>query len=312
MSFKKVALVILDGWGIGENPAVDAIHHASTPYYDSLIRDYPHARLVTFGEQVGLPAGQMGNSEVGHLNIGAGRIVYQELARINKEIKEDQLRSQPAIKAMINHALSLQRPVHLMGLLSDGGVHAHIDHLIALCKIVSDAGVKRIYVHAFMDGRDTDPRGGVQYIKHLMDSVGPSVRLASMIGRYYAMDRDQRWERIKHAYDMMIHGEGIHTPNAIDALSGYYAQDITDEFIPATVLDRDGLIREGDAVLFFNFRTDRPRQLVRVLTQEAIQEYQMQPLALKMTTMVSYDDSYKDVDVVYRKDNLRHDVHKSV
>ncbi len=305
MSHKKALLAILDGWGIGEIPEADAIKKAQTPYYDSLLINYPHATLTTFGEQVGLPEGQMGNSEVGHLNIGAGRIVYQELARINKAIKENTLSSMPAIKRLINYTKDNDKPVHLMGLVSDGGVHSHINHLIALCQLLSEAGVSKIYIHAFLDGRDTDPKGGKKYIEQLKEAIsGTQATIATMIGRYFAMDRDLRWERIKKAYDLMIQGTGQEVDNPIAALQTSYDNGITDEFIEPTLIDPEGLIQDGDAVLFFNFRTDRPRQIVRALTQEKFAEYAMTNMSLHMVTMVNYDRSFQDIDVVYEKDNL--------
>ncbi len=305
MDHKRSMLIILDGWGIGSLPSVDAIQSAHTPYYDQLIKDYPNATLSTYGEEVGLPEGQMGNSEVGHLNLGAGRVVYQDLARINKAIKEDTLATMPEILKLIQYAKENDKPVHLMGLLSDGGVHAHISHVKELCKVLKKAGVPRAYIHAFTDGRDTDPQGGKKYVADLqsvLDETGYS--LATMVGRYYAMDRDSRWERIKVAYDLLVHGRGKESTNATAALQASYDADITDEFLEPIICDKDGVIKEGDAVLFFNYRTDRPRQIVRALTQENFEDQDMRKLSLHMVTMTQYDQSFEGVRVVYLKEDL--------
>lgn len=307
MSHRKALLTILDGWGIGPNPEVDAIFQAKTPVYDRFIEQYPNARLTTFGEDVGLPDGQMGNSEVGHLNIGAGRIVYQELARINKAIRENTLGQMPAITQLIEYANEHSKPIHLMGLLSDGGVHSHIDHAIALCHILAKGGVKEIYIHAFMDGRDTDPRAGADYIRKLEEGIkGTNACLATVIGRYYAMDRDLRWERIRRAYDLLVSGKGKKYVDGITALKESYKEGITDEFIEPILIEEKGLIKKEDGVLFFNFRTDRPRQIVRALTQEDFEEHEMKALPLKMVTMLQYDQKFKDISVVYEKENLQH------
>lgn len=305
MNTKKSLLVILDGWGLGKRPEVDAIKEGNTPFFDMLMKDYPNAHLITYGEEVGLPEGQMGNSEVGHLNIGAGRVVYQELARINKAVKDDTLRSTPAIKELINYAKTNDKPIHLMGLLSDGGVHAHIEHLKALCHILSDADVEDIYIHAFMDGRDTDPKGGSRYVADLQKDIkDTSAKIATAIGRYYAMDRDLRWERIKKAYDLMVKGVGTKTDDLITSLDASYESGVTDEFIDPFVVDESGLIKADDAVLFFNYRTDRPRQITRALTQEDFEEHGLQKLPLHMVTMSNYDQSYKGIHVVYDKEDI--------
>ncbi len=306
MDQKRSMLVILDGWGIGNRPSVDAIGSAHTPYYDLLLQEYPHAHLTTYGEEVGLPEGQMGNSEVGHLNLGAGRIVYQDLARINKAIKEDTLATMPEILHLIRYAKDHDKPVHLMGLLSDGGVHAHIDHLKELCHILHKAGVSQAYIHVFTDGRDTDPEGGKDYIADLqptLDETGYSI--ASVIGRYYAMDRDTRWERIKVAYDLLIHGRGKEIDDPVKGLQASYDEGVTDEFIAPIICNIEGVIKEGDAVLFFNYRTDRPRQLVRALTQESFEKYDMHRRSLYMVTMTQYSQSFEDVHVVYQKEDLQ-------
>lgn len=305
MNTKKSMLVILDGWGLGKRPEVDAIKEGETPFFDQLMRDYPNAHLTTYGEDVGLPEGQMGNSEVGHLNIGAGRVVYQELARINKAVKEKTLQSTPAIQALINYANTNDKPIHLMGLLSDGGVHAHIEHLKALCHIFSDAGVKDIFIHAFMDGRDTDPKGGSRYVADLQSEIkDTSAKIATAIGRYYAMDRDLRWERIKKAYDLMVNGVGERTDDLIASLEASYRSGITDEFIEPYIVDEVGLINGDDAVLFFNYRTDRPRQITRALTQEDFKDQGLLKLPLYMVTMSNYDQSYKGIHVVYDKEDI--------
>ena len=312
----RALLLILDGWGIGADPSVDAIAQAATPNFDALQARYPHAELVTYGEEVGLPPGQMGNSEVGHLNIGAGRVVYQDFARINKAIREGSLVTEPAISAAFAFAKTppaegqAPRALHLMGLVSDGGVHAHLDHLLALCDAATAAGVERVYVHAFTDGRDTAPNGGLGYLTTLTEHIaGTPVQLATVTGRYYAMDRDRRWERIRVAYDALVHGRGERTAAPLDVLRKRYAEGQTDEFVEPIVCTRpDGepvaTLRDGDAVLFFNFRTDRPRQLTEALTQRAFPEQHMEPLRLHYTTMTRYDESFDGLHVVYTKDDL--------
>ena len=305
MSTKKSMLVILDGWGLGERPEVDAIRQANTPCFDNLMDKYPNAALTTYGEEVGLPEGQMGNSEVGHLNLGAGRVVYQELARINLAIRENTLASMPALKDAIAYAKDHDKPIHLMGLLSDGGVHAHIEHLKALCHIVADAGIQKIYIHGFLDGRDTAPRGGVDYVTELQEAIFDTpAEIATLVGRYYAMDRDMRWERIKKAYDLLIHGVGTKTDDVEASLKASYEAGITDEFIEPMVLDEQGLIHPDDVLLFFNYRTDRPRQIVRALTQEDFPEFGLKKVPLHMVTMVSYDASFENINVIYEKDDL--------
>ena len=307
MSAKKTALIILDGWGLGEIKSSDAIQNAATPFMDHLLENYSNAKLVTFGNQVGLPEGQMGNSEVGHLNIGAGRIVYQDLAKINKAIKENTLATNPVLVDAIQYAKTNQKEIHLMGLLSDGGVHSHIQHLLALCDILTEAGVPKTNIHAFMDGRDTDPKGGSGYLKTLLAHIKDQpVALASMIGRYYAMDRDKRWERIKLAYDLLVHGKGIISDNPIDAIEKRYAEGETDEFIqPIAFADEMGgpigKIKPGDVLICFNFRTDRPRQISSALTQEDFPEYQMHAIGLHYVTMTRYDNSFKNLNVLFEK-----------
>lgn len=306
MKKNKVLLAILDGWGKGLKKEADAIYQASTPFYDHLIMTYPNANLVTYGLDVGLPRGQMGNSEVGHLNIGAGRVVYQELARINKAIDENTLLKEKVIRDAIDYSISNDKPLHVLGLLSDGGVHSHIDHIIAFTQGASAAGVKRIYIHAFMDGRDTDPQGGEHYVKTLLEEIsGTTGKLATIIGRYYAMDRDNRWERIKKAYDLLVNGDGEMADDPLSALRLSYAKGVTDEFIDPLVVDQEGLIKENDAVLFINFRTDRPRELVRVLTQTDMPEFGMKTIPLYFITMANYDKTFQNIHVVYDKDLLK-------
>lgn len=307
---KKALLVILDGWGHGPDPKVSAIAQANTPYVDSLYHQYPNAELVTFGEQVGLPEGQMGNSEVGHLNIGAGRVVYQMLARINKAVKEHTLATNTTLKAAFSNALSHNKNVHIMGLVSDGGVHSHINHLLGLCDLAHEAGVANTYIHAFTDGRDTDPKGGFRYLKTVQDHiVNKNVKVASVIGRYYAMDRDKRWERVKLAYDLLVHGKGNATNDVLATIQESYDQDMTDEFLePIVCTDDNGnplaTIQEGDVVICFNFRTDRCREITTVLTQEDMPEYDMKTLPLHYVTMTRYDDKFKNVEVVFHKEDV--------
>ena len=311
---KKAILLILDGWGLGKVPSADAIAQAKTPIMDGLWRDYPHSTLVTFGEEVGLPKGQMGNSEVGHLNIGAGRIVYQELARINKAIKEKTLHENTILIDALKDAKSKNKKVHLIGLLSDGGVHSHINHLKALCDITQAQGVEQVFIHAFLDGRDTDPRGGIEYIRELQDHIkNQTVEIASAIGRYYAMDRDKRWERIKLAYDLLVHGKGEQSIDLTKILQTYYNNDITDEFVkPIVCVHNDNnpkaTIQNGDTVIFFNFRTDRPREITEVLTQKDHPDHDMKKLDLRFLTMTNYDKTFEGIEVLFTKDNLKNTI----
>lgn len=307
---KKVVLVILDGWGIGDGSKSDAIANANTPFVDSLYKKYPHSTLRTSGENVGLPDGQMGNSEVGHLNIGAGRVVYQDFARINKEIREKKMDTNPVLLDALNYAKQNKKDLHIMGLVSDGGVHSHQLHLHHLCDMAKTNGLTNVYIHAFTDGRDTDPKSGLGFItsleEHLKTSAG---KIASVVGRYYAMDRDKRWERVQQAYNLLVKGEGKKTQNITDAIKASYAENVTDEFIkPIVVTKTDGspiaTIKEGDVVICFNFRTDRCREITTVLTQKDLAEQGMKKMNLYYVTMTNYDDSFKDVKVVYDKDNL--------
>jgi 2,3-bisphosphoglycerate-independent phosphoglycerate mutase len=309
MEKKRAILIIMDGWGEGKVPSADAIAHAKTPFVNSLYK-YPHSRLVTCGEAVGLPDGQMGNSEVGHLNIGAGRIVYQELQRINVAIRDGELAKNPVLLDTLAHAKKNDKALHLIGLVSDGGVHSHIEHLKALTTIAKANGLEKVYIHAFTDGRDTDPKSGLGYLEnlsaHLEQTTG---KIASVTGRYYAMDRDKRWERVKLAYDALVNGAGTPTQDAITAVKASYAEGVTDEFIKPIIVTSDGTqplatIQEGDAVLCFNFRTDRCREITQVLTQQAFPDFGMKPLDLYYTTMTEYDKTYKNVHVIFENDNL--------
>ena len=306
-----LALIILDGWGYGQVQNADAIAQAETPFFDQLIQDYPNARLTTHGLEVGLPEGQMGNSEVGHLNIGAGRIVYQELARINKAIQDRELHQNPLLIKNLQEAKAQGKRVHLMGLLSDGGVHSHIEHLKALCDITQEQGLDQVFIHAFMDGRDTSPTGGYAYLEDLLaHTKEQSVALASIIGRYYAMDRDKRWDRIKLAYDLLVKGAGEATKDALSTLKDRYAKEETDEFIkPIICTDSNDFpvatIQEGDLLICFNFRTDRPREISMVLTQQDMPEFEMHKLDLSYVTMTKYDDTFQGIDVLFQKEDLK-------
>ncbi len=311
MEKKRAILIILDGWGHGQKPKASAIAQANTPFVDSLYDKYPNSELVTYGEEVGLPEGQMGNSEVGHLNIGAGRIVYQELARINKAARDGSLAANETLQKGLQYAKDNNKALHLMGLVSDGGVHSHIKHLMALCDICEKAGLDRVYIHAFMDGRDTDPKGGVGYLRDLEEHItNQSAQLATVIGRYYAMDRDNRWERIKKAYDLMVHNEGEKTNDILASMRARYDAGETDEFInPLVCTGKDGApvakIEEGDVLLCFNFRTDRPREISAALTQQDFPDYNMKKLDLYYLTMTRYEESFKNVHVLFTKDDLK-------
>lgn len=310
MESNNAILIILDGWGHGLNPAVSAIAQANTPYIDSLYQKYPNSELTTHGSQVGLPDGQMGNSEVGHLNIGAGRVVFQELARINNAITDGSFYKNETIVEALEYARVNGKKVHLMGLLSDGGVHSHINHLKALCDVTQDHQLKQVYIHAFMDGRDTAPTAGIDYLEDLNKHIKNStVEIASIIGRYYAMDRDKRWERIKLAYDLLVNGVGTPCSNIKDAMQSSYDADITDEFIkPMSCVNENGdaiaKIEDGDVLICFNFRTDRPREISEVLTQKDFPDFDMKKLDLHYVTMTRYDESFKNVHVVYSKEDI--------
>jgi 2,3-bisphosphoglycerate-independent phosphoglycerate mutase len=306
---KKVLLMILDGWGIAKNKSVSAIDQAKTPFVDSLYGKYSNSTLEASGLAVGLPAGQMGNSEVGHMNIGAGRIVYQDLVRINKAIEEKELDSNPVLNDAFAYAIRENKKIHFIGLLSDGGVHSHIDHLKGLVTIAANKGVKDLFIHAFLDGRDTDPKAGVDYTKSLIDHLSTTTgKVASIIGRYYAMDRDKRWERVKLAYDLLVHGTGEAATDPLAAIRASYDAGVTDEFVKPIVIQENGkplaTISEGDVVLCFNFRTDRGRQITQVLTQQDFPDFGMKTIPLNYITLTSYDDTFKGVKVIFEKDNL--------
>ena len=305
---KKVGLVILDGWGLGNGSHSDAINQAITPFTDSLFARYPHATLRTDGENVGLPEGQMGNSEVGHMNIGAGRIVWQMLAKINKAFAEGSVAENQVLLSAMNKAKSEDKPFHIMGLLSDGGVHAHIEHIKQLCSIASAFGLKKIYVHAFLDGRDTDPKSGLGHVKNLLAHIqGTSAKLSTVVGRYYAMDRDERWERVKVCYDLLVKGEGKITKDVAQSIEDEYAAGITDEFMSALrcLPGEEGLLKDGDVVLNANFRTDRGRQITRALTQEDFASHGMQKRKLHYYTVTQYDVKFKISGVLFENDNLQ-------
>ena len=307
---KKSFLLILDGWGIGPKPEADAIFQADTPFFDKLWSTYPHSTLVTHGEDVGLPDGQMGNSEVGHLNIGAGRIVWQELARINKAVRERELHENKTLLDALDYAKANDKAVHFLGLVSDGGVHSHIEHLKALCDIAAERGCPRTFVHAFTDGRDCDPKSGARFLENLLQHIeNLPVKVASVIGRYYAMDRDKRWERIKLAYDLLVNGQGepVSSGQLAAAVRKSYEAGVTDEFLKPMLITNNGqrtTIQPGDAVICFNFRTDRCREITQVLTQEDMHEYNMHTMPLYYVTMTRYDDTYRDVKVMFEKDDV--------
>ena len=310
MHTKKTMLLILDGWGYGQKPEADAIAQANTPVMDNLKKTCPNATLVTYGEQVGLPAGQMGNSEVGHLNIGAGRIVYQDFLRINNAVRDGELQKHPVLLDALRFAKKEGRAVHFMGLLSDGGVHSHIRHLMALCDTAQAEGLDNVFIHAFMDGRDTDPKGGESYLENLTQHIdNQKVRIVSVIGRYYAMDRDKRWERVKLAYDLLVNGVGEKTTDPVAAIRKQYENGVTDEFIkPIICVDEErrplAKIKDGDVLICFNFRTDRPREISQVLTQTDLPDFDMKKLDLKYVTMTRYDETFVGIDVIFEKDNL--------
>ncbi len=304
---KKALLMILDGWGIGNHTKSDAIYSTPTPYWDSLIKDYPNSELQASGENVGLPDGQMGNSEVGHLNIGAGRVLYQDLVKINKAIKDGSILDNPQIKEAFTYAKNSGKALHFMGLTSDGGVHSSLDHLFALCDIAKQYGLEKVYIHCFMDGRDTDPRSGKGFIEQLQAHTEKSAgTIASIIGRYYAMDRDKRWDRVKVAYDLLVNGEGTQATDMVKAMQDSYDADVTDEFIkPINNANVDGTIKEGDAVIFFNYRNDRAKELTIVLTQHDMPEEGMHTIpGLQYYCMTPYDSSFTGVHILFDKENV--------
>jgi len=307
---KKVILMILDGWGKSPDPKVSAIDNANVPFINSLYTKYPSAQLRTDGLNVGLPEGQMGNSEVGHMNLGAGRIVYQDLVKINLAVENKTLHNEPELVAAFKYAKENNKSVHLLGLLSDGGVHSHTSHLRGLIDASQEYGLEKVFVHAFTDGRDVDPKSGALYLEDLNNYIfGTKAKLASVVGRYYAMDRDKRWERVKIAYDLLVNGIGKHSTDAVLSVLDSYKNEITDEFIdPIVMVDNDdkpvATIQNDDVVIFFNFRTDRGRELTEVLSQKDFHEQNMHKLNLYYVTMTNYDDTYKNVHVIYDKDNL--------
>jgi len=304
---KKALLMILDGWGIGNHSKSDAIFSTPTPYWDYLVKTYPHSELQASGENVGLPDGQMGNSEVGHLNIGAGRVVYQDLVKINKACADGSILENPEIVDAFSYARDNGKAIHFMGLTSDGGVHSSLDHLYALCDIAAKYGLEKVYIHCFMDGRDTDPRSGKGFIEQLEAHCAKSAgKIASIIGRYYAMDRDKRWERVKVAYDLLVKGEGKQATDMAKAVQESYDEDVTDEFIkPINNAAVDGTIKEGDAVIFFNYRNDRAKELTVVLTQHDMPEQGMKTIpGLQYYCMTPYDSSFTGVHILFPKENV--------
>lgn len=299
--------MILDGWGIGNHTKGDVIYSTPTPYWDYLVNTYPHSQLQASGENVGLPDGQMGNSEVGHLNIGAGRVVYQDLVKINKACKDGSILKNPEIVNAFSYARDNGKAIHFMGLTSNGGVHSSLDHLFALCDIAKHYGLEKVYIHCFMDGRDTDPRSGKGFIAELEEHCAKSAgKVASIIGRYYAMDRDKRWERVKIAYDLLVHGEGKKATDMVEAMQESYNEDITDEFIkPIVNANVDGTIKEGDAVIFFNYRNDRAKEITTVLTQHDMPEAGMTTIPnLQYYCMTPYDASFTGVHILFDKENV--------
>ena len=302
---KKSLLIILDGYGIGDHKKDDAIFNTPTPYMDKLVAEYPHSQLQASGENVGLPDGQMGNSEVGHLNIGAGRVVYQDLVKINRAIADGSFKENPEIKSAFSYAKEHNVPIHFMGLTSAGGVHSSLNHLYALCDTAKDYELDKVFIHCFMDGRDTDPRSGAGFLQEVEDHCAKSTgKIASVIGRFYAMDRDKRWERVKEAYDLLVDGKGKKTDNVVKAVEESYAEGVTDEFIKPIVNDTvDGTIGEGHVVIFFNYRNDRAKELTVVLTQH--EEDGMKPIpGLQYYCMTPYDNSFEGVHILFNKQDV--------
>lgn len=311
MKDHKAILIILDGWGIGDHSERDIVYKANTPYMDKLQQDYPSSRLYTSGENVGLPEGQMGNSEVGHLNIGAGRVVYQDLVRINKAIEDGSFEQNEVLNKAFDYAKENNKAVHFIGLVSDGGVHSSDKHLYKLCDMTQDRGLDKVFIHALTDGRDTDPKSGKGYVQNLEDHLEHSNgQIASLVGRFYAMDRDKRWDRIREAYDLFVHGKGKQTQDIVRAIQESYDQGLTDEFIKPVVRVDDqgnpvGTIQKDDVVICFNFRTDRLREITIALTQEDMPEHGMETMPLYYLTMTRYDESFKDIRIIYEKENIK-------
>ena len=311
MNTKKIILIIMDGWGLGKVASADAIQHAKTPFVSSLYHQYPNTTLTTCGEAVGLPEGQMGNSEVGHLNLGAGRIVYQELQRINVAIKDGSFAKNESLLNPIRLAKREGKSLHLIGLVSDGGVHSHINHVKAIIDVCKKEQLSNVFIHAFTDGRDTDPKSGLGFINDLQSHLNKTTgKIASISGRYYAMDRDKRWERVKLAYNALVNGEGEKATDALQAIENSYKSNITDEFIkPCVILDESqqplAKIKDGDVVICFNFRTDRCREITQVLTQIDLPDFGLKKLSLDYTTLTEYDHSFKNVHIIFNNDNLK-------
>lgn len=310
MANRKALLVILDGWGFGDHSKRDVISQTATPYWDYLLKEYPYSQLQASGENVGLPDGQMGNSEVGHLNIGAGRVVYQDLVKINRACRDNSILENDEIKKAYTYAKENNKQIHLIGLVSDGGVHSSLEHLFKLTDISKEYGVDKTFIHCFMDGRDTDPKSGEGFIKNLEEHLKTSTgKIASIVGRYYAMDRDKRWERVKIAYDLLVKGVGTPTENPVEAMKQSYIDGVTDEFVNPIVCVKDGkplsVIEEGDVVIFFNFRNDRAKELTIVLTQQDMPEHDMHIVPnLHYCTMTPYDPTFKGMHILFDKDNV--------
>ncbi|MFK5982337.1 MAG: 2,3-bisphosphoglycerate-independent phosphoglycerate mutase [Flavobacteriaceae bacterium] len=307
---KKVLLLILDGWGITQDPKVSAIAQAKTPYIDSLYNTYPNAQIRTDGLNVGLPEGQMGNSEVGHMNLGAGRIVYQDLVKVNLAVKNNTLKDEPVLKQAFEYAKTYGKNIHFLGLVSDGGVHSHINHLKGLVSAAHQEGLEKVFIHAFTDGRDVDPHSGAGFISELQEHLDKTTgKIASVIGRYFAMDRDKRWERVKKSYDLLHFGKGNKSTNAVESIQKSYEEGITDEFLEPIVITENNQpitkIEKDDVVIFFNFRTDRGRQLTQVLSQENFEEFGMNRIPLYYVTLTNYDHSFEGIKVIYNKEDLQ-------
>ncbi len=307
---KKVILMILDGWGITQEPKVSAVFNANTSFIDNLYNKYPNASLRTDGEHVGLPVGQMGNSEVGHMNLGAGRIVYQNLVKINMAVENNTLGKEKVLLDALSYAKKNHKNIHLLGLLSDGGIHSHINHLKGLLDVTAENEIENIFLHAFTDGRDCDPKSGTYFIKNIQEHMAHTTgELASVTGRYYAMDRDKRWERIKIAYDALVNAKGVKSTDAIKSMEDSYANNVTDEFInPIIMSDENGeakaKIKADDVILFFNYRSDRGRELTEVLTQQDFPEFEMKTIPLHYNTITNYNEKFKNINVIYNTSNL--------